>query len=108
MPGQFESEERQTGGAERLAEAQAENARLRGANEQLRATVERQQAEMAGLQQRLEELERRVGLNSGNSGKPPSSDGPAVESLFIPAVGEGFSRIALTPKCLEISCRAEI
>ena len=77
MPGQFESEERQTGGAERLAEAQAENARLRGANEQLRATVERQQAEMAGLQQRLEELERRVGLNSGNSGKPPSSDGPA-------------------------------
>ena len=35
MPGQFESEERQTGGAERLAEAQAENARLRRANEQL-------------------------------------------------------------------------
>ena len=29
------------------------------------------------MQRRLEELERRVGLNSGNSGKPPSSDGPA-------------------------------
>ena len=28
-----------------------------------------------GLLARIEELERRLGLNSGNSGKPPSSDG---------------------------------
>src|SRR6516225_2982625 len=34
-----------------------------------------QQALIAQLQERIAELERRVGLNSGNSGKPPSSDG---------------------------------
>jgi len=32
-------------------------------------------AENAALKARLEELERRLGLNSSNSGKPPSSDG---------------------------------
>ena len=30
---------------------------------------------MAALHGRIVELERRLGLNSGNSGKPPSSDG---------------------------------
>src|SRR3954453_987336 len=35
----------------------------------------RHAAEMAGLRERIAELERRLGLNSGNSGKPPSSDG---------------------------------
>jgi hypothetical protein len=34
-----------------------------------------QQALIAQLQERIAELERRLGLNSGNSGKPPSSDG---------------------------------
>jgi len=42
-------------------------------------------AENAALMVRLAELERRFGLNSGNSGKPPSSDGlkkpPRVSSL---------------------------
>jgi transposase len=32
-------------------------------------------AENAALLQRLAELERGLGLNSSNSGKPPSSDG---------------------------------
>ena len=32
-------------------------------------------AAMAALHARIAELERRLGLNSGNSGKPPSSDG---------------------------------
>jgi len=35
----------------------------------------RHSAEMAAMQARIAELERRLGLNSGNSGKPPSSDG---------------------------------
>jgi transposase len=44
---------------------------------------------MAALRQRIAELERQVGLNSGNSGKPPSSDGlkkpPRVGNLRQPS-----------------------
>ncbi len=44
-----------------------------------------QQTLIATLQARIAELERRLGLNSSNSGKPPSSDGlrkpPRVSSL---------------------------
>ena len=36
---------------------------------------ESQRAAITALQQRVQELERQVGLNSANSGKPPSSDG---------------------------------
>ena len=54
-----------------LAASRAENALLRG--------------EITALMARLAELERRLGLNSSNSGKPPSSDGlkkpPRVSSL---------------------------
>jgi len=54
-----------------LAASQAENALLR--------------REITALMVRLAELERRLGLNSSNSGKPPSSDGlkkpPRVSSL---------------------------
>ena len=41
----------------------------------LLALVAALQAENASLKARLAELERRLGLNSSNSGKPPSSDG---------------------------------
>ena len=41
----------------------------------LLALVAALQAENATLKARLAELERRLGLNSSNSGKPPSSDG---------------------------------
>src|SRR6516225_1676403 len=41
----------------------------------LREQATAQQALIAQLQERIAELERRLGLNSGNSGKPPSSDG---------------------------------
>jgi transposase len=43
--------------------------------EELIALVQAQAAENAALKERIAELERRLGLNSGNSGKPPSSDG---------------------------------
>ena len=51
------------GGDERLARLQAENARLR--------------AELRALREQVQQLQRRLGLDSSNSGKPPSSDGPA-------------------------------
>ena len=41
----------------------------------LLAQEARHVAEMAAMQARTAELERRLGLNSSNSGKPPSSDG---------------------------------
>ena len=43
--------------------------------EELIALVAAQAAEIAALKARLAELERRLGLNSSNSSKPPSSDG---------------------------------
>jgi transposase len=49
------------GGEAIIAALQAENALLR--------------SEIAALMTRIAELERRLGLNSSNSGKPPSSDG---------------------------------
>ena len=41
----------------------------------LRAQFEQQQTLITALHARNAELERQLGLNSGNSGKPPSSDG---------------------------------
>src|SRR3982750_4440392 len=53
------------------------------------AQAARHAAEMAAFRQRITELERQVGLNSGNSGKPPSSDGlkkpPRVGNLRQPS-----------------------
>jgi len=42
---------------------------------ELIALIEAQAAQIAALMARVGELERRLGLNSSNSGKPPSSDG---------------------------------
>ena len=43
--------------------------------EDLLAVIAAQQAQIATLLARIAELERRLGLNSSNSGKPPSSEG---------------------------------
>ena len=43
--------------------------------EELLAVIAAQQAQIAALLVKVAELERRLGLNSSNSGKPPSSDG---------------------------------
>src|SRR6202140_3305637 len=57
--------------------------------EELIALVVAQGAEIAALKAQVAELERRLGLNSSNSGKPPSSDGlkkpPRVSSLREPS-----------------------
>ena len=57
--------------------------------ELLRAENVLLRAEVVALTGRLAELERRLGLNSSNSGQPPSSDGlkkpPRVSSLREPS-----------------------
>jgi transposase len=57
--------------------------------EELIALVVAQRAEIAALKAQVAELERRLGLNSSNSGKPPSSDGlnkaARVKSLREPS-----------------------
>jgi transposase len=44
--------------------------------EELLGVIAAQQAQIVALLAKVAELERRLGLNSSNSGKPPSSDGP--------------------------------
>jgi transposase len=56
-----------------IALLEAQEARHRS---ELAAQEERHQAAMKVLLERIAELERRLGLNSSNSSKPPSSDGP--------------------------------
>ena len=53
-----------------IREAESEPSR-----EELIALIGALRAENASLKARIAELERRLGLNSSNSGKPPSSDG---------------------------------
>src|SRR5271156_3710278 len=43
--------------------------------DELIALIKAQAAEIAALKARIADLERRLGLNSSNSSKPPSSDG---------------------------------
>ena len=50
-------------------------ARLEALIPELRAQLAQQQTAIAALQARNAELERQLGLNRGNSGKPPSSEG---------------------------------
>jgi transposase len=65
------------------------DSRSEPSREELIALVAAQAAEIAALKSRIAEIERRLGLNSSNSGKPPSSDGlkkPArVQSLREPS-----------------------
>src|SRR5262245_55115021 len=53
----------------------AANAVLAEANARLMALVEGQQAKIAELEAKVEELTRRLNQNSRNSSRPPSSDG---------------------------------
>src|ERR1019366_8704280 len=43
---------------------------------------------VAALQARVAELERQLGLNSGNSGKPPSSDGLKKKPVRVKSLRE--------------------
>jgi multidrug resistance efflux pump len=65
-------------GCARCRELEAELAQLRAKNADLergQAEVTQLRSEIKELQTNQAELERRLGLNSTNSSKPPSSDG---------------------------------
>ena len=59
------------------------DSRSEPSREELIALVAVQAAEIAALKARIAELERRLGLNSSNSGKPPSSDGEQPTRLRV-------------------------
>src|SRR6201993_2124566 len=59
--------------------------------EELIALIKAQAAEIAALKARIAELERRLGLNSSNSGKPPSSDG-LKKPLRVRSLREGSGK----------------
>lgn len=58
---------------DRIAQLEQENA-------QLRAELAEAQQQIAQLAERLHQVEGRLGKDSHNSSKPPSSDGPARQS----------------------------
>lgn len=60
---------------EEVASLRAENGQLRAENAQLQAQNAQLQAENVRLREENSELRRRLGQNSDNSHKPPSSDG---------------------------------
>src|SRR5260370_14872616 len=69
------SEEAEIDSRDRAVAGGGDPASLEAIIAALREQNTAQQALIAQLQERIAELERRFGLNSGNSGKPPSSDG---------------------------------
>lgn len=79
---------------ELLAERDAEIAVLRGQVAELaglRARAAELAAEAAGLQAQVTDLAARVGQNSKNSSRPPSSDGPAARCQAVRRVVEAAS-----------------
>jgi transposase len=60
--------------------------------EELFALVQAQAAEIAILKARIVELERRLGLNSTNSSKPPSSDGLKKKPARVSSLRESSSK----------------
>lgn len=62
--------------AQEIARLQAENSALRAENAALRAEGETLRALVGTLQAQVQELTVRLGQNSSNSSKPPSSDPP--------------------------------
>ncbi|WP_420013532.1 DUF6444 domain-containing protein [Tateyamaria sp.] len=70
-----------------VMELAARNALLQTRVDELEKQSRQLQEQNASLVQRVSDLERRLGLNSSNSGKPPSSDG-----LSKPAARERRTR----------------
>jgi transposase len=64
------------------------NAALQERNAALETLTAQQQALIVQQQERIAELERQLGLNSGNSGKPPSSDGLKKKPVRVSSLRE--------------------
>ena len=83
MAGQQQAQAEAASGSERDLVAPAVFAQLAGegprraAYQELRTAHARLDVENGQLRQQVEELERRAGLHSRNSGKPPTTDGLA-------------------------------
>ena len=60
--------------------------------EELIALIQALLADNAALKARVAELERRLGMNSSNSGKPPSSDGLKKPPRVIPTAIRPYPR----------------
>ncbi len=71
------SEPRPADWHERLAQLEAKNTQLEAENARLQALHEELTRQLQSLREQVQALQRRLGLDSSNSGKPPSSDGPA-------------------------------
>lgn len=76
LAGMARLEERNKGLAERIEQLTADNERLAARNEELEGRVRVLEAENANLRSRL-------GTDSSNSSKPPSSDGPAARARSL-------------------------
>jgi transposase len=64
------------------------NAALQERNAALETLAAQQQALIVHQQERIAELERQLGLNSDNSGKPPSSDGLKKKPVRVSSLRE--------------------
>ena len=65
---------------------------VRALVEMLCRRIEQQDRIIAAQQKRIEELERRLGMNSGNSSMPPSSDGPGQQPVVASKPKSGKKR----------------
>jgi hypothetical protein len=63
------------GGCFRFKDSMNRDAPIEPSREELFALIAAQAEQIAALTARVADLERRLGLDSSNSGKPPSSDG---------------------------------
>ncbi len=60
---------------EQLSAMRQENEEMRQINQELRQTIQAMTITIASLQQTIQDLQDKLGTNSRNSSKPPSSDG---------------------------------
>ena len=81
-----------------IREAESEPSR-----EELIALIGALRAENASLKARIAELERRLGLNSSNSGKPPSMDAEADQLCGAGRYGNQSEGMVTIIRCAQLT-----